>query len=152
MTERSSRMLSELHPLAQPVMRAFISSIDSKLGSDQYIIFEGRRSLKTQEAYYAQGRENLEAVNEKRREAGLYLLRSERDNYVITWTLKSKHLDGFALDVLPVDGAGNPTWDLGHYRRQFEIIRDCGKAAGLVCGAEWPDTPDWPHYEYRGNV
>ena len=76
------------------------------------------------------------------------MLQSEKDNYVITWTLFSKHVAGLAMDVLPVDGRGNQTWDIAHYRKFFETIKDCGKQAGLVCGADW-STPDWPHYEIR---
>jgi len=148
MTERSKRMLAELDPAAQPVFQNFLERLDNDLGDDRYIVFEGRRRPEVQQAYFAQGRELLEEVNRKRRLAGLYLLQSERDNYVITWTLMSKHITGLAMDVLPVDGRGNPTWDLAHYHRFFEIIRECGKQAGLICGADWPD-PDWPHYEMR---
>jgi len=148
MTQRSSRMLAELDQEAQPFFKEFLEHLDNALGDTQYIVFEGRRKESVQKAYYAQGREPLDAVNAKRAAAGLYQLRSEKDNYQITWTLKSKHIDGLAMDVLPVDGAGNPKWDLAHYRDTFEIIRDCGFAAGLICGADWPvPQTDWPHYE-----
>jgi hypothetical protein len=149
MTERSKRMLTELDPAAQPIFKKFLEQLDNVLGDDKYIVFEGRRRTEVQNAYYAQGREFLEEVNKKRAAAGLYLLQSERDNYVITWTLFSKHIAGLAMDVLPVDGRGNPTWDLAHYRKSFETIRDCGKQAGLVCGADWSPNTDWPHYEIR---
>ena len=151
MTDRSKRMLTELDLRAQPVFERFLKYLDDELGDDQYIVFEGRRTPLVQEAYYAQGRKSLEEVNALRKKAGLYLLRNEKDNYLITWTLQSKHIDGLAMDVLPVNGAGNPTWDLGHYRKFFEIIRDCGREAGLICGADWlsPKT-DWPHYEFGG--
>ena len=148
MTQRTARMLSALDSQAQSDFKAFFELLDNSIGEDRYIFFEGLRKQSVQKAYYAQGREPLEAVNTLRKEAGLYLLRSEKDNYVITWTLKSKHLDGFAGDVLPVDGAGNPTWDLAHYYEVFTKIRACGKEAGLVCGADW-NPPDWPHYELR---
>jgi hypothetical protein len=99
---------------------------------------------------HAQGREPLVAVNAKRAEAGLYLLRGDADNYQITWTLKSRHIDGLAMDVLPVDGRGNPTWDLSHYRQQFTAISKCARDAGLECGADWPaPKTDWPHYEIK---
>lgn len=146
MTGRSKKMLADLDERAQPMFKDFLSRVDVALGEDQYIVFEGRRTAAVQEAYYAQGRKLLKEVNELRRHAGLYLLRNENDNYVITWTLKSKHIDGLAMDVLPVDGAGNPTWDTAHFKRQFNSILLCGKASRLVCGADW--TPaDWPHYE-----
>jgi len=148
MTENSVKKLEELDPVAQPIFREFLNLLDKELSEDRYIVFEGRRSVLVQEAYFAQGMLPLEAVNKKRAEAGLYPLRSEKDNYRITWTLQSKHIDGLAMDVLPTDGRGNPTWDLTHYRKAFETIRDCGRKAGLTCGADWPDPKtDWPHYQ-----
>ena len=148
MTERSKRMLAALDDKARPIFVDFLDRLDAALGDSQYIVFEGRRTNAVQAAYYAQGRETLEEVNLRRQAAGLYLLRSEKDNYIITWTLKSKHIDGLAMDVLPVDGKGNPTWDLAHFQRQFDIIRDCGKSSGLICGADWK-LADWPHYEMK---
>lgn len=148
MTNRSIKMLEELHPHAQPRFVSFLCFLDSELGENQYIVFEGRRTMETQEAYYAQGRMSLDEVNAVRRKVGLYLLRSDVDNYIITWTYKSKHIDGLAMDVLPVDGRGSPTWDLAHYRRAFELIRNAGRGAGLECGADWlPPYTDWPHYQ-----
>ena len=148
MTERTIKMLADLDETAQPVFKEMFERLDSIIGENRYIAFEGRRKLQVQEAYFAQGRETLEAVNEKRNAAGLYLLRSEKENYCITWTMNSKHLGGKAMDILPTDGQGNATWDLAHYRVVFETIRNCARASGLVCGADWeaPHT-DWPHYE-----
>jgi peptidoglycan L-alanyl-D-glutamate endopeptidase CwlK len=143
-------MLSELDGRARQKFEHFLEQLDEALGETQYIVYEGRRSLKKQEAYYAQGRKPLEEVNALRKAAGLFLLREERDNYTITWSLKSKHIDGLAMDVMPVDGAGNPTWDLAHFWVAFTLIRDCGRDAGLECGADWPEPhKDWPHYQIK---
>jgi peptidoglycan L-alanyl-D-glutamate endopeptidase CwlK len=150
MTEQSRRKLAELDPAAQPVFEDFLNRLDEALGDDKYVVHEGRRSSVTQEAYYAQGRKPLEEVNALRKKAWMYLLKSEKENYVITNTLKSKHLLGMAMDVVPVDGRGSATWDLGHYWEAFCTIRDCGRAAGLICGADWPAFTDWPHYEIKG--
>jgi len=150
MTERSRKKLAELDETAQPVFEGFLVRLDEALGDDKYLVMEGRRRALVQEAYYAQGRESLEEVNKKRVAAGLWVIRSEKDNYKITWTLKSLHIDGLAMDVVPTDSLGNPTWDLAHYRKAFETIRDCGRAAGLECGADWPaEQADWPHYQIK---
>ena len=150
MTERTKRMLAELDPKAQSVFEEFLKRLDEALGDDQYIVFEGRRTVETQRAYYAQGRQPLAEVNRLRQIAGLWLLRSENDNRnCITWTMNSKHIVGLAMDVLPVDGRGNPTWDLAHYKQQFDIIVACGRSEGLNCGADWVKTPDYPHYEIK---
>ena len=150
MTERSMRMLADLDEKARPKFEDMLARLDKELGEERYIAFEGRRSVKKQEAYHAQGREPLEKVNALRQEAGLYLLRSEQDNYMITWTLKSVHVEGLAMDIVPTDGAGEPTWDLAHFWSAYETIRNCGRAAGLECGADWPaPKTDWPHYQIK---
>jgi len=150
MTDRSKRMIETLDAAARQKFNDFLIRLDIELGDSRYIVFEARRSVKVQEAYYAQGRRPLKEVNALRAAAGLYQLRGEKDNYVITWTMQSRHIDGLAMDVLPVDGAGNPTWDLAHYRNTFEILRGCGRAAGLECGADWPSPQtDWPHYQIK---
>jgi hypothetical protein len=124
--------------------------LDRTLGEDAYIAFEGLRSKETHTAYYAQGREPLAAVNALRKAAGLYLLASEKQNYKITWSMASKHLKGEAMDIVPAQPNGEPTWDLARYRKQFEAIRDAGRSAGLLCGADWPEPQrDWPHYETK---
>ena len=144
-------MVGELDPAAQPIFEMFFGLLDETIGDVRYLAFEGLRKMIVQEAYFAQGRQALAEVNVLRTAAGLYLLRSERDNYIITWTLKSKHIDGKAMDVLPTDGAGNPTWDLAHYINIFKLIRECGRDAGLECGADWPKpNTDWPHYQIKG--
>jgi hypothetical protein len=143
-------MIAELGAKAQPFFTAMCGKLDAALGDDCYIVYEGVRSQAVQEAYFAQGRESLIQVNEKRKAAGLYLLANEKQNYTITWTMNSKHLSGRAMDILPVDGRGNPTWDLAHYRHQFDEIVRCGREAGLECGADWPESQrDWPHYEVK---
>jgi peptidoglycan L-alanyl-D-glutamate endopeptidase CwlK len=145
------KMLAQLDGRARGKFGQFLNSLDAALGGTQYAVLEGRRAPAVQEAYYAQGRKPLAGVNALRGAAGLYLLRGERDNYIITWTLKSRHIDGLALDAVPVNGAGDPVWDLAHFRKAFETIRDCGRAAGLECGADWPaPQTDWPHYEIKG--
>ena len=150
MTKRSFDKLHELDKKALNVFHDFLSSLDIKLGDDRYIVFEGRRSEAVQRAYYAQGRKILEEVNELRRAADLFPLRTEKDNYIITYTMKSKHIEGKAMDVIPLDGAGNLTWDLGHFRSFFETIAACGREAGLECGADWPAPyTDWPHYQIK---
>jgi hypothetical protein len=150
MIERSKKMIALLKPEARQRFTAMCETLDQSLGDDAYIIFEGVRTERIQAAYFAQGRGSLETVNKARKDAGLYLLTSEKQNYKITWTMKSKHLEGLAMDILPVKPDKEPTWDLAHYRRQFELIRDAGRSAGLVCGADWPEAQrDWPHYEVK---
>lgn len=150
MTKRTQKMIGELDKRAQFAFSRMCEILDKTLGEEGYYVFEGLRTQAVQEAYYAQGRESLTEVNKKREAAGLYLLKTDKQNYKITWTLKSKHLEGKAMDILPLDARGNPTWDLAHFRSQFEIIRDAGRSAGLECGADWDEAhKDWPHYQVK---
>jgi hypothetical protein len=143
-------MIALLKPEAARAFTAMCAILDKEIGDDAYIIFEGLRTRETQSAYYAQGREPLEAVNLKRKTAGLYPLISEKQNYKITWTMDSKHLARLAMDILPAQPNGEPTWDIAHYRKLFEAIREAGRLAGLECGADWPEPQqDWPHYEVK---
>jgi hypothetical protein len=73
-------MIAELDPKAQQAFMDMCVKLDTALGDDSYFVFEGRRSFATQEAYFAQGRESLALVNEKRKKAGLYLFTSEKQN------------------------------------------------------------------------
>jgi hypothetical protein len=89
-------MIALLKPEAEKLFTAMCETLDRTIGEDAYIVFEGLRTRAIQAAYYAQGREPLEAVNMKRKAAGLYLLTAEKQNYKITWTMNSKHLERYA--------------------------------------------------------
>ena len=89
------------------------------------IVTEGKRSLARQAWLYAQGR--------------------TRPGPKVTWTMKSKHIEGLAVDIAFGGGGGNPyeivdeAWDYyGHLCRKH----------GLVWGGDWK-TPDRPHCEAR---
>ena len=64
-------------------------------------ISEGVRTLAKQTAYYAQGRKSLEIVNSLRKQAGLPPIK-ESENKAVTATMKSKHLEGKAVDLVPI--------------------------------------------------
>jgi D-alanyl-D-alanine dipeptidase len=64
------------------------------------VIIETDRSQAVQNAYYAQGREKLDTVNNLRVIAGLYLLK-ERENTVVTNARVSNHTGGNAVDICP---------------------------------------------------
>jgi peptidoglycan L-alanyl-D-glutamate endopeptidase CwlK len=149
MTQREAKLLSELDKNAVPIFSEMLKKLDEKIGSDNYYIVEGRRTQEVQNAYYAQDRDSLEVVNEKRKIAGLNTIgRAENEN-AITTTLKSKHIDGKAMDIVPYINKA-PTWNVKEYREEFEAIVRVGSECGLECGAKWREFPDWPHYEIKG--
>lgn len=156
----ASRMLSDLEPQLEAKARAFLAKCEEK-GLPVHITCTGR-TRREQQALYAQGRESLEMVNQKRLACGLWMLKPEDNMRPVTWTLESRHIVEFdqatgamtkkarAFDValvrdkqfvweLKVDINDNdiPDWD--------EIGR-VGEACGLVWGGSWK-KPDRPHFQ-----
>jgi hypothetical protein len=114
----------------------------------KYYISEGGRTLLTQCLYALQGRlgEGKEAIPQSDLEwacktSGIRPPGAGR----ITKTLKSNHLDGNAVDILPLKD-GKVDWD-----NQDDRIVTAMKNAGFSWGGDWKDFPDRPHFEYRGN-
>ncbi len=116
------------------------------------VVFETTRSQGVQNAYYAQGREPLKKVNELRLKEGLYPITEKENKNVITQTLKSRHIGGGAVDIVPVSKDGGIWWNA-----PFEVWESIGLIAeknGLDwCfagkGNQW--KWDLPHYELLKN-
>jgi len=85
-------------------------------------VTSGNRTQAEQNALYAQGR--------------------TKPGKVVTWTRKSRHIGGKAIDITLFSGK-NPVWDSKHYDRAGVI----GEQLGLVWGGRWKRTPDRPHFE-----
>ena len=145
-------MIEMLDVKIRPQVKQFLHELDS-LGI-AYKVLETRRTVETQEAYYAQGRYPLEVVNAKRKRAGLYLITEKENKNKITWTMKSKHLDGLAIDIVPVIGGKIP-WAITDAKVAAAWLRmgEIGEKCGLLWGGRWTPTDkfgcgrDCPHYE-----
>lgn len=69
----------------------------------------------------------------------------------VSWTLRSKHLDGDAIDICPyaqwdAHGAKKLNWDAGD--PVWQRLGAIGEAIGLRWGGRWTKTPDLGHFEY----
>lgn len=86
-----------------------------------FVVTEGRRSLERQRQLLAAG---------------------------ATRTLKSKHLDGRAIDVAAVID-GQIRWDWPLYRRIADAFKQAAReqGVGLVWGGDWRSFKDGPHFE-----
>ena len=84
-SNRSKQRLMGVHPkLVHVVERALeLSPVD-------FMVVEGFRTLARQQELYAQGRTT--------------------PGKIVTWTMKSKHLTGSAVDIAPVDTKGKILW------------------------------------------
>jgi hypothetical protein len=109
---------------------------------------ETLRSQEVQDAYYLQGRDILENVNAKRKIAGLTPINESENKNIITWTLKSKHSSGKAMDLYPVDKTGKILWS--GKKSDFQPIADIIKPFGFDWGGDWDaKNLDLPHFEWK---
>jgi hypothetical protein len=144
-----NRNIDALRPALAAATRRFLE----RCGNAQLavLVIETDRSQPVQNAYYAQGREPLEAVNRLRAVAGLYLIK-ERENTIVTNTRVSNHTGGNAIDLCPeIEGKpGYPWWNAPSWvwERLGRLAEECGLdwcAGGY--GQTWGKGWDNPHFE-----
>lgn len=138
----TSRSLGDLAPEIRGKAHIFVARL-LEAGVPAAVV-ETRRNISVQRAYYAQGRESLEVVNQLRKAAGLHPIDRNENDRKITWTLKSKHLDGLAFDVVPLKG-GQLWWEAPYL--MWLRIGEIGESCGLQWGGRWEKCPDYPHFE-----
>ena len=155
-----SRLLSDLDKRVFNIASDFIQLLKDK--DIRYVVLETRRSPMVQLAYYSRGRDNYETIREKYRSAGLTPPSEDEAGYIITRTRLSRHIDGLALDVAPLNSNGFIPWairDETTAARWMEI-GELGEQAGLAWGGRWTDPKtgeldkwglgwDLPHFEYK---
>jgi peptidoglycan LD-endopeptidase CwlK len=119
---------------------------DSKLkqlGASGVVIIETIRQLVTQMAYYARGRMDTDDVRSMFYAAKLWELSDMEAKQKVTWTLKSKHIDGQAIDIAPIRN-GRVWW--GAPDAVWQRMGEIGKLNGLAWGGDWKNK-DTPHFE-----
>ena len=112
-------------------------------GVTDIYINETRRELAVQMAYYSRSRMTVDDVKEMYKAAGLYALSDAEAKIANTWTLKSKHIEGKAIDLVPVR-AGKLWWTAPAC--VWERMGVIGENAGLNWGGRWKEK-DLPHFE-----
>lgn len=157
-----SRRLDTLNPSSEAAARAALADLDAQ--GVEYFIDSTCRLLIEQQAYFAQGREPLDAVNELRARAGFYLLSESENKHTVTncdgVNHKSAHQSGDALDVVPMVN-GRPIWP-SVSSSLWRPIADAFIAQGFTWGGDWDgdgktrydgdldeSLVDYPHYERR---
>ena len=131
--ERSKGRLSGVQaPLRRVVERAI------ELTVADFTVIEGLRTLERQQALYAQGR--------------------TAPGKVVTWTMNSRHLEGAAVDLAPVDATGRILWeDIAAFDQIAEAMFAAADELGVSIrwGADWDQDGnprergegDSPHFE-----
>ena len=130
--ERSEKRLEGVNPTLVSIVRRAAKRLPFSL-----FVVEGLRSKERQEQLYAQGR--------------------TKPGPKVTWTMKSKHIEGKAVDLAPlIDGAID--WkDLKKFDQIAEAMIEAGKEVGVLVrwGADWDmdglprerGESDSPHFE-----
>jgi peptidoglycan LD-endopeptidase CwlK len=123
----TSRAVSNLHADLQPLVYTFLQTVAE--AGVEVLVTCTTRSLKDQEALYAQGRSTPGHIVTNAR-AG-----------------QSAHNYGLAIDVVPLVN-GKPDWDGTH--PAWEALGRIGQSVGL----EWAGEPGFPfperpHFQHR---
>lgn len=133
LSQRSlNRLVGVNDNLVNVVKRAIeISEVD-------FMVVEGLRTKQRQEELYAQGR--------------------TKPGKVVTWTMKSKHIDGLAVDIAPCNKDGSINWnDLKMFDKMADAMFKAAKELNINIrhGADWnmngikreKGETDSPHFE-----
>lgn len=129
---KSLERLNTVHPDLQRVMRRAL-----ELSEIDFSITQGKRTLKEQQDLYAKGRNQKELDA-----AGLHHI-APAPGPVVTWSLKSNHLTGKAVDV----GAyphGALSWNEKFYGVIAKAVRKASQELKIpvVWGAVWDKRID----------
>jgi peptidoglycan L-alanyl-D-glutamate endopeptidase CwlK len=125
-----SRKIEDLTPAMQEKAKLFAAKM-AKAGIP-FKFTSTSRTQAEQDTLYEQGRST----------AGM----------VVTWTRKSKHIEGTAFDIAILKD-GKPVWDVkvsvdGDNIPDYEEAAAIGEACGLIAGARFKNK-DYPHFELK---
>lgn len=129
LSERSLKILSTVNTdLQKVVIRAIeISEVD-------FGVIQGNRTQQQQDELYAQGR--------------------TKPGQKVTWTRNSRHIGGYAVDLLPYLN-GKAEWDnngkLGLWPKIAKAMKQAADELNIpiTWGGDWQKTPDRPHFELK---
>lgn len=111
----------------------------------QVLITEVLRSADRQRFLYAKGRTDLQLKNRGYTPAAIAKARGEgakATDHQVTWSLKSRHIEGEAADLVPVRN-GQPDWGDSE---TYALIGSSAKAHELDWGGTWK-SKDMPHVQ-----
>jgi hypothetical protein len=158
-----SRSLADLKEPFRTKAAAFLDDLNSDprlkaLGVACFLTVETLRDLDVQLAYgsrllakYAAVEYPImavEFVQKMYKRVGLYDIGSKEALTPNTWTLKSKHLEGLAIDVAPsCDGKtfwwAPPSWP------GWDIMGEIAVRHSIEPGSQWKGNKDCPHFQER---
>jgi hypothetical protein len=156
--------LEDLDVNFQPIAKWIIDNVLIKY-NQAFLINETRRDDIVQIAYYAQGRESLDAVNTNRKDAGLWPIGLDENKNTVTnmphTSTTHGHGIGLAMDLVPSKdgsawwGAPDSVWNIlgkivEDVKKEFEdYLRNDGY--NIQWGGNWTAIKDTPHIEMIKN-
>ena len=155
----SSRKIEDMTVKMQQMFSAFKAKMD--IAKIPFIVTCTARSVKEQQALYAQGKETLKDTNTLRAMAGMSLITEAENKSKVTWTMASKHIVDLDDSNKDNDKArafdfailkdGKATWDIKVNVNNNDVsdymeAGIIGESAGLKWGGRFK-SPDYPHFE-----
>jgi peptidoglycan L-alanyl-D-glutamate endopeptidase CwlK len=100
----------------------------AELSKQPFMVVQGNRTLAQQKAIYAQGR--------------------TKPGPIVTWTLKSSHIGGRAIDYAALVN-GKISWNPKHYPAIAKAFKQAAKElkTPIIWGGDWKKTKDWGHIQ-----
>ena len=143
LSTRSIRTLSTVKPEMQAVVRRAI-----ELTEVDFMVVQGKRTWDEQAKLYGQGRTATALIL-----LGIPASYAQPHKPKVTWTMKSNHLSGDAVDLVAwVNGA--ISWDTtkGYYEKIAVAMKQAAMELCTVIewGGDWNTTKDYPHFELAG--
>ena len=100
----------------------------------------------------------IEGLRTKQRQAELYAQGRTKPGKIVTWTMKSKHIDGLAVDLAPCNADGSIDWnDWGKFKAVSDAMFQAAHEleVNIRWGADWNQNgkprekgeSDSPHFE-----
>lgn len=141
LNQTSEKRLAEVHPVLKTRLEAVSAQFEEAFPSFTAQISQGLRSWNLQAAYYAQGREPLAQVNDRRQAVGLAPITEEENQTVVTNALPgfSNHNFGFAADWDIQDENGLLDWNASD--PMWQKLISLAEPNKLRSGKCWGDRP-----------
>lgn len=140
LSKRSLDTLATVHADMQRVVQRAIH-----LTTVDFVVVQGRRTWDEQARLYGKGRTYAQMIA-----VGLPGVYAQPHLAKVTWTMRSNHLSGRAVDLAAYVN-GEITWDTS--KGYYQVIAHAMKAAAgienvrIVWGGDWVGKKDYPHFE-----
>lgn len=129
-------------------------SFDRLIGVNEKMVSVVKRAIEISEVDFMV----VEGLRTKQRQEELYAQGRTKPGKIVTWTMKSKHIEGLAVDIAPCNKDGSINWnDLKMFDKMADAMFKAAKELNINIrhGADWnmngvkreKGETDSPHFE-----